>query len=592
MFKKLLAGLATLVLGIGLATAAASPALADNPSNTNDPVNWAVNGETCTKYDLTSDKKSFTYAELLAQFASKGITGKTVTKVVIKSGSSGHGGVDKENEAYYSDPLYKFDIADTHWNGPVDLTTTSFVHPSGKDISHVIVCWVDPAPTSVSGAATPNHQECDSRTGDVAGGSITPDTSKTGVTYQLYGADKDADPALIEDFTGESGQLDPGIYWVKVLPLSDEYTVSEENTWIQVEILAYLENCQQLVTGAATPTHQQCEQATGDLLNGTITPDTTKVGVTYELWKWTENGLELVDGDFDEAASVPPGIYWVKVVPANDDYAVAKGDKWIKIKVKKFKGDCDDPVKVVGDPVMTQFCQEEVELDARQRQLGALTASWVSYLTITTSDAEPAGSVQYRVYFWDGSDWVDKGIWPEGTYHAGEDPGNPYELPYSTTIKVVAEATDGYFLVEPQWWVFEVMLPDLCEVFGLVEPDVTFKNTCAAGPTFTLVIEGGAEGTVLWSVNGGPAFTELGTYPVPAPGDEVTITATPGPDSGFPGDAAELVFSKAFDEIECLDTLALTGSNASPFAAIAGLMTLLGVALVRASRRQMRNQEV
>lgn len=589
MFKKLLAGLATLVLGIGLATAAASPALADNPSNTNDPVFWKTAGETCQKVDFEGDKPtSLSLADLASLFA---LDGRTLTKVIIKSGKTG-ASVTHENEVYLADMAYWVDGDGTTAAGPVGGLSGPFVHSSGKEISHVIVCHIPTPPTSVSGAATPNHQECDSRTGDVGGGSITPDTSKTGVTYQLYGANKDADPALIADFTGESGQLDPGIYWVKVLPLSDEYTVSEENTWIQVEILAYLENCRQLVTGAATPTHQQCEQATGDLLNGTITPDTTKVGVTYELWKWTENGLELVDGDFDEAASVPPGIYWVKVVPANDDYAVAKGDKWIKIKVKKFKGDCDDPVKVVGDPVMTQFCQEEVELDARQRQLGALTASWVSYLTITTSDAEPAGSVQYRVYFWDGSDWVDKGIWPEGTYHAGEDPGNPYELPYSTTIKVVAEATDGYFLVEPQSWEFEVMLPDLCEVFGLVEPDVTFKNTCAAGPTFTLVIEGGDEGTVLWSVNGGPAFTELGTYPVPAPGDEVTITATPGPDSGFPGDAAELVFSKAFDEIECLDTLALTGSNASPFAALAGLMTLLGVALVRASRRQMRNQEV
>ncbi len=72
---------------------------------------------------------------------------------------------------------------------------------------------------------------------------------------------------------------------MKVLPASDDYTVSEANTWIKVVIDPYVGDCEpgdepEEVSGAATPEAQICTESF-ELEGGYITPTPT-TGVVYE----------------------------------------------------------------------------------------------------------------------------------------------------------------------------------------------------------------------------------------------------------------------------------------------------------------------
>jgi hypothetical protein len=585
MFKKFLASLATVALGIGLATAAVGPAAAS--PYTNNPANWQVGAETCVKYDFGDpNPSSQSYADLTNLFA---LSGKTVTKVIIKSGSTGNGGVVFENTAYYSDPAYIISNpsidSETSWVGPVSLTGTTFTHASGKGISHVIVCYITAALVDVSGAATPIDQSCDTTTGSLVSGSITPDTTKTGVTYQLWDSTKTT--LLIDNFAANSGALANGPYYVKVLPASGAYTVSDANTWIPITVGAYGPDCIKItdVSGAATPIDQSCDTTTGSLVSGSITPDTTKTGVTYQLWDSTKTTL-LIDNFAANSGALANGPYYVKVLPASGAYTVSDANTWIPITVGAYGPDCNEEVKVIGDPEVKQFC----ELDIRTFEP---TGNWISYLTISTSSSNPAGSVQYRVYFDDNGTWVDKGIWPEGTYNAGPDAGNPYEIPYGTKLKVVAEATAGYQISTPNEWEYTFTQPGRCSLDTLpgVTPTITFNQTCAAGPTYTLGVEGGPAGSILFSVNNGPFSAALGTFPATA-STKFTFVADATDGYGLEGIETETYeVSHTYGPASVcgeLTTLALTGQDPSPFLAMAGFLGMLGVGLVRAGNRSLR----
>jgi hypothetical protein len=576
--KKLLASLATLALGIGLVATAALPAQA-TVVNTNLPSSWvAVTGEVCVKHDFSDPKPTTqSYAALVSLFS---LTDETVTKVIVKAGSSNgypqaQGSVEFENQAFYTDASYQLSMPSTTWTQVADLTATTFSHYSGKTISHIIVCYVvNDDPEEVSGDATVQDQTCDETDDTLVPGSITP-VATTGVVYELWDATKTT--KLIADFSANSGPLANGTYFVKVLPASDDYTVSEANTWLQRVVGAYPGECAPTdVSGDATVQNQTCDESDYTLVDGSITPVAT-TGVVYELWDATKTTKLIADFSAN-SGPLANGTYFVKVLPASDDYTVSEANTWLERVVGAYGGECLGEIETLGDPYVTQECVPNENLE--------LPGTWLATLTIVATD-----HVQYRVYFHNGIGWDDQGIWPAGVYEAG--PSG--DIPYGTKVKVVAEAVGNYVLTaDPNEWEFEFTQPSRCQLpdLGTVTPVVTFAQTCSAGATYTLAIEGGEAGTVLFSVNGGPTTTTLGTFSVASP-SSIVIVATPGPDSGFSGDEdAEITFTKEFPALETCDltTLALTGSGdtGAPALTISALLGLLGAALVRSAARARR----
>ncbi|GAA2076966.1 hypothetical protein GCM10009840_09410 [Pseudolysinimonas kribbensis] len=158
MPRRIVAAAATVLAAVALVFAATGPAAADPPADqSNAPSYWQTPGtnEVCAKID---DPGGATWT--LGQPPA----GSQWTKVVIKSGSTGES-VEAENNAYYSNATYKYpaDAAGTTWNQVESLQATTFSHPSGKNISHVIYCSA-PIPTvHVSGSASATDQTCPAR---------------------------------------------------------------------------------------------------------------------------------------------------------------------------------------------------------------------------------------------------------------------------------------------------------------------------------------------------------------------------------------------------------------------------------------------
>ncbi|GAA3728877.1 hypothetical protein GCM10022239_02020 [Leifsonia bigeumensis] len=133
--KKLLALGSALLLVAGFVSLGALPANAD--AGTNDPANWVtLTGETCFKYEPVATPYVLPAPD----------EGRTYSKVIIKSGSSGQGGVVDENTVYT-----------TGLN-----TGASFTHASGKNISHVILCTVPtPTPQDATASAATTDATCE-----------------------------------------------------------------------------------------------------------------------------------------------------------------------------------------------------------------------------------------------------------------------------------------------------------------------------------------------------------------------------------------------------------------------------------------------
>ena len=406
----------------------------------------------------------------------------------------------------------------------------------------------------VSGAAATAAETC---TVDyaIAQGSVTA-TAKTGVAYELWNAAKTV--KIADLVAGEPYAVDAGSYAVKVLPASDAYTVLPADVWIPVTVGEYTGLCAEPVSGAATTAAEVCETSPYDVKQGSVTA-TAKTGVVYELWNAAKT-TKIADLVAGTAYPIAGGSYAVKVLPASEKYTVSPADTWIAVEVGVNTTVCS----LIGDPVQTEECVPNIDEN---------TSDWSATLTIVAVD-----HVQYRVYFLDGASWVDQGIWPAGVHVAGT-----AEFPYGTTVKVVAEADAGWNLLAPKEWTYEFQDAFLCDLpdFGIVEPKVTFDHSCSTGPTYTLAIDGGVEGTVLWSVNGGPQTTKLGTFTAP-PSGTVQIVATPAPGAGFPGESATLTFGKTFAaSVLCdLETLALTGQSSTGGIILAVVLLQAGLGLV------------
>ena len=483
MFRKILASLATVALAVGLAVSAAAPASASNPANTNDPVNWvAVTGETCAKWD-SPGATSLSTATLVSHF---GLTNRTLTKVIVKAGSSnGQNSVTYENIAYYADAQYTKTMADTWWV-LANLATASFIHldgpaggplvASGKTISHVIVCSVPTPRTSVTPEYSSTSETCVADA--LVAGSITV-VLKTGIVYSLTGPGNVA----IDISSGSSGPLVTGTTYRLTAADSDPNDLIDGGSLsVDILIAPYGDDC-----GSVTPTpvipafdlqDQYCD-ATGDpevLANGFITVDLTVPGVVYTI------------------------------TDAN------------------------------GDPV---------PFDPVTGKTAALPAG--TY-TVGATDADPADAYLLAA-------------------------------PYSE------QAT-----IDPQ------RFPCDLDTFPDVVPSVSYTEPTCAVPTGSYrlsndtTLPGAVTPAVFWTVAGAPKAE--GVAHTAAAGSSVTILATAnGPVYGFGGDddgkiTFEHTFAAAPTACGELETLALTGQPTTPLLAIAGLLGLLGVGLVRSARRR------
>ena len=431
------------------------------------------------------------------------------------------------------------------------------------------------APKVVTGAATASQQSCDAD--DIVQSGSVLAIAHDGVRYELWNEAKSASIATLN--AGTPRPTANGSYYVRVIAIDTSYQVLPADEWILVTVDPYTGPCAQTdVSGSAETAGETCSAtdytsiAPADYVVGlgSVTANSAK-GVTYELWDQAKSGriAELTPGD---AYPITGGTYFVRVIAESTSYVVSAANEWIQVDVPKNLKVCE----VIGDPTAFQQCVVN--------PLDRTTSDWTSNLTIVAAD-----HVKYRVYFKNGARWDDQGIWAAGQYDAGT-----AKLPYDRIVHVVAEPDGpGWSLLAPKDWTFTITKASVCDLptGGSVTPVVTFAQTCEVGASYSLSIDGGVQGTVLWSVNGGPQTTQLGTFTASAP-STVKIVASPAPGSGFDGDGLPRTFERTFtDAAACdLETLAFTGQNVTPYLVIAVILFQAGLALVavqfiRARRR-------
>jgi hypothetical protein len=430
MLRRLIAATATVAGAVALALAAVVPAHAT--TNSNDPAYWQTPGtnEVCSKIE---DPGGTTWTLPAAP------AGSVWTKVIIKAGSTGTS-VDAENNAYYSDSTYKYpaDDAGTTWNQVADLQSTTFSHPSGKDISHVIFCSAPVPPTEVSGAATATDQVCSD--GRLVDGVITV-TVKDGVTYTITGP---SGSVPFDAVTGKTAALPAGAYTVTVTATTG-YVLDGPSS-IALTIHPYSGACgeQNVVTPSATATDQVCTQ--NQLVNGIVTV-AVKDGVAYTITG--PSGSVPFDAVTGQTTPLSPGTYTVHPTAQSGFTLTDSSD--IVLTVHAYVGDC---VQLETDPLVDPSAA-----------MSALTCSAAGSYTLT-SDQEDPEAVIWTV---NGSP-VSAGVHTvssAGTYHVHAAPAPGYGFGEHTVSD----------------WTFTFTEPASCEL-------KTLALTGAEDPTPFVVLAG------------------------------------------------------------------------------------------------------
>jgi hypothetical protein len=547
MPRRLVAAAATVLAAVALVFAATGPAMADPPADqSNAPSYWQTPGtnEVCTKVD---DPGGTTWN--LGQPPA----GSQWTKVVIKSGSTGQS-VDAENNAYYSDPTYKYpaDAAGTTWNQVDDLQGTTFNHPSDKTISHVIYCSA-PIPTvHVSGSASATDQTCLS--GTLVNGVITVVITQ-GVVYSITGP---SGSVAFDAVTGATGALAPGAYTVTVSAASG-YTL-DSATSIPLTIAAYAGDCAPppvAVTGAASATDQVCTE--GQLVGGVITVVVTE-GVSYSITG--QSGSVAFDAVTGKTGALPPGSYTVSVT-AQSGYALS-GPSSILLTIAPFDGGCGVEAEVAPVAAVTdQTCQS---VDKVFELVGGVitvgNGPGIDY-TITG----PSGIVAFNATTRQTAEL------PPGTYTVHPQAQTGFTLTDKSDIVLVVHAYHGDC--------------GQLQTHPGVDPSAASSDaTCTTVGSYTLTSDQLNPAAVIWTVNG--SVVAAGTHTVTTPGT-YHVHADPGPGFGINEETrTDWTFTFTAPGACDLKTLALTGQDPTPVLGAAVLFGLLGVVLVRAARRGRR----
>lgn len=565
MFRRLLAAATALVAAAALSFVA-SPALADPPADqSNTPIYWQTpgTGEICA----STGAPGGTTWSLPAPPANS-----VWTKVVIKAGSGAS--VDAENNAYVDNLTYKYpaDAPGTTWNVVGNLASTTFSHPSGKEISHIIYCWAPIPPTQVSGSASATAETCEA--GDLVGGVITV-VITTGVVYTITGP---SGAVAFDAATGMTASLPPGDYTVGVAAAPGNYVLSGPSS-IPLTIAPYVGECDDdptEVSGSASATAQTC--VADALVGGVITVVVTE-GVTYTITG--PSGAVAFDAVTGMTAPLPPGDYTVAVSASGPDY-VLTGASSIPLTIGEYEGPCGKIEVTPSATVTDQTCVGEVMLVG-----GMITVGVVEGITYTITG--PDGAVAFDAV----------------TGETGELPPGDYT--------VTPAAQDGYVLTSDDDLIRTVgAYEGECDppTLPIVEPAATSKAiTCEAPGTITLSsdlveeefellrtfsvqalepVQVLATGGVIWTING--VETPEGTFTVPGPGVYHVHAEANGPEYGFAeGTRTDWTFTFT-DPGTCeLTTLALTGADGSAaVAALAAGLGLLGAALIRTGGRRAR----
>jgi len=346
MFKTFAAATATVVLALGLSLAAVAPASAEGDSNSPSFYVTPNTSEVCAKWTPSGDTTTVTAASFSIP------AGATLTKVIIKAGNTGAGGQGPENHGYYTDATYQYPAAyaDLDWEHVSNLSSTTFSHPSGKNLSHAIYCYVPaPAPTDVAGAASATNPVCTD--GNIVSGFITV-TITTGVTYVI--TDSSNNVIQFDGTTGKTGNLPGGSYTVAVSASSSAYNLTSASS-IPLTIAADPTDCGSVddsVAPAAVPTGQTCstDPENAQKVPGFIT--LSNVGaITYTITRDSDSSTYKYDSN-GKSDPLEPGAYTVhpeakpgKVLSSTDD---------IHVTVTAFDGNCQLPDHALVTPQVQQ----------------------------------------------------------------------------------------------------------------------------------------------------------------------------------------------------------------------------------------------
>lgn len=156
-----------------------------------------------------------------------------------------------------------------------------------------------------------------------------------------------------------------------------------------------------------------------------------------------------------------------------------------------------------------------------------------------------------------------------------------------TLVEITAYALPGFVLDDEATtqWSHNFLSPEPCDLpsHALVDPEIsTTPPTCTTGGSYTI------GGDVIWTLGVNGPVVPAGTHVVASAGS-VTLVATLGPGDAFTeGDDQQTVWNLTFgDPIDCLKTLAFTGSEGVPlYLGGAAAMLLLGAASIFFTRRR------
>ena len=559
MFKTFAAATATVVLALGLSLAAVAPASAEGDSNSPSFYVTPNTSEVCAKWTPSGDTTTVTAASFSIP------AGATLTKVIIKAGNTGAGGQGPENHGYYTDATYQYPAAyaDLDWEHVSNLSSTTFSHPSGKNLSHAIYCYVPaPAPTDVAGAASATNPVCTD--GNIVSGFITV-TITTGVTYVI--TDSSNNVIQFDGTTGKTGNLPGGSYTVAVSASSSSYHLTSASS-IPLTIAADPEDCGAVlptdVAGAAAATNPVCTD--GNIVSGFITVTIT-TGVTYVITDSSNNVIQF-DGTTGKTGNLPGGSYTVAVSASSSAYNLTSASS-IPLTIAADPTDCgsvDDSVAPAAVPT-GQTCSTDPE--NAQKVPGFITLSNVGAITYTITRDSDSSTYNYDSN--GKSDPLEPGAY---TVHPEAKPGKV--LSSTDDIHVTVTAFDG-----------TCQLPD----HALVTPQVQQDPGCSAKGTYTLSNNLSDPAALTWTVNG--LTVAEGVFKVNTPATVVVHAAANGPAYGL-ASGAQTDWTLTFaSPATCgdLKTLALTGTDdGMPMLATSGLLLLLGAGLIRSGVRLRRTR--
>jgi len=560
MFKAIAAATATVALALGLSLAAVAPASAEGASNNASYYETPGTGEVCAKWTPSGDQKTVTVASFSIP------AGDVLTKVVIKAGNTGASGQGPENHGYYTDATYVYPAAyaDLDWTHVSDLSATTFSHPSGKNLSHAIYCYVPAPPTDVAGNATATNPVCTD--GQIVSGFISV-TLTTGVTYVITNS---SNTVIGVDGSGNTAALPAGNYTVTVSASSNAYHLTSASS-IPLTIAADPENCGSVeptdVVGGAATTDPEC--TANQVVSGFITVTIT-TGVTYVITNDADGTHTPIpfDATTGKTGNLPQGSYTVAVSALNSSFHLTSASS-IPLTIAADPTDCGSvDAEVTPTAVATDQTCNELVVDGLLVN-GFITVGNVAQITYTITADSDASTHGY-----------------DSNGKTGPlEPGNYTVHPVAKAGSTLSSTADIHVTIAE----FEGACTGLKSHPPVAPSAVQKQLGCSTNGSYTLSNDLSEPAALTWTVNG--ATVSEGTYQVTSAQTVIIHASANGPDFGLEDDATtDWTFTFAAPSTCDLKTLALTGTNDGlPMLAASGMLLLLGVALVRTGLRIRRS---